>query len=79
MEIVYWTLVILVIAVGLIGGVFQLMLFSNLEDARPTSIFLGGWVFDPNVLNSKGKHYRKLIFYCWGLIVFLVGLIMNIN
>ncbi len=72
MSSLIWILIIAVIIIGLVGGYFQLMLFSNLDKRDNGNIFFGAWVFNPDALNEKGKYYKKVIFIYWALVIVLV-------
>lgn len=74
-----WFFTGLIICTGFVGGYFVLMLISNLEKQTFSTIFCGEWILDPDVLNEKGKYYRKAIFGCWILIAIAIFIVKKIT
>jgi uncharacterized RDD family membrane protein YckC len=79
MSYIIWVLVGFIIVIGVVGGYFQLMLFSNLEKKDIANVFFGAWVFKSENLNEKGQYYRKAIFVCWLLVIILVFIIQTMR
>ena len=67
MSYAIWGLIALLILAGLVGGFFQLMIFSSMKDINAADGMFGRWVFNPENLNATGRFYRKAIFVCWGV------------
>ena len=70
-----WFLFCLIVIIGLVGGYYQVMLFSQLKDHTFNNLFFGEWVFNSDNLTEEGKRYRKAIFICWAIVVILIFLI----
>jgi uncharacterized BrkB/YihY/UPF0761 family membrane protein len=68
-----------IIVIGLIGGYFQIQLFSNMEGNGVRNVFFSAWVVDPSSLNEKGMYYRKAIFICWVLVILLIFIILALH
>lgn len=77
MQTVRWLLVGIVIAVGFVGGYFQLQIFANSKPEKVGSVWLGGWVFHPEYLEKEGQIYRKRVIACWAVVLLLI-LVMKI-
>ena len=49
------------------------------EDVLDTMVNRMLWILDPEVLNEKGKYYRKAIFVCWALMAVIIFAMMKIT
>lgn len=74
-----WFLIGSIILIGIVGGCYQLMLFACLKKQSASTLFFGEWVFNPDVLNDKGKYYRKVILACWLLGIAILIVIRKIS
>jgi hypothetical protein len=75
MTYVQWLLVAIIVAVGFVGGYYQLYITVNLKEGKRTSVFTGGWIFHPEYLEENGRAYRKKLIGCWMIIVLLIACI----
>lgn len=71
-DIITWFFIALIVIIGLIGGYFQLMLYSHLDKHTVGSIFFGSWLYNKENLNNVAKSYRKKIILCWLIAIFLL-------
>jgi hypothetical protein len=70
-DILLWILVSLIVATGVAGGYFQLLLLMNLKKLRFSDVFFGAWLLDAENLNEDARYYRKAIIYCWCFVILL--------
>lgn len=61
------------IAVGFIGGYYQLQMIAYLKAGRRASVWTGGWIFHPEYLEVDGQPYRKKLLASWIIFLLLVA------
>ncbi|MBT3017331.1 MAG: hypothetical protein KME63_16455 [Candidatus Thiodiazotropha sp. (ex Clathrolucina costata)] len=66
----------MIIVIGIVGGYYQLMLFSTLEDKSVGNIFFGKWVFSPESIGKEALRYRRAIFVCWAIVIVLTVILI---
>ena len=73
MQKIQWLIVAIMIAIGFIGGYYQLQLIAYLKEGKRLSVWTGGWIFHPEYLEKDGQLYRKKILACWAIFVLLLA------
>lgn len=74
-----WVIIFLVILISLVAWFFQNKIHSNLKKFDVKNAVLSYWVLKPENLNEEGRHYRKMIFICWAVIIGLALVYFNIK
>ena len=76
MDLLDWILLIVIIFIGVVGGYFQLQMFSHFKEHGTVNVFSGAWIFDEDLLTDDGKKYRSKIIICWLIVAVLAFFIM---